>query len=299
MRRLGVDLGYGWVKVYPKKEKFRTSVYPYSSRLGIEDRKGIVMVDGEVFEVGRARSVELRTKGFHNSPEWKALLFWALREHTDTPLDLVMGLPVSGATKEVREGLERELKGEHIAIIDGERKRVVIRNIKVIPQGMGVLYDYFIESGSLMKERTEESVVVIDVGFYTTDVFVYRHGEVLEDRCSSYELGAGWLFEQIREELKTKYSYPSISLKEVEEFYRRGYFPYEGKKIPVEKGKYEELFRNRLIKELRAHEEDIKLADTILWAGGGSLLLGVPAVEEPEFANARGYFKLAGMIYGG
>ena len=182
---------------------------------------------------------------------------------------------------------------------EGRRKRIVIKNIKVIPQGMGVLYDYFIENGSLVKERTEESIVVIDVGFYTTDVIVYRHGEVLEDRCSSYELGAGWLFEQIREELKTKYSYPSISLKEVEEFYRRGYFPYEGKKIPVEKGKYEELFRNRLIKELRAHEEDIKLADKILWAGGGSLLLGGPTTEEPEFANARGYFKLAKIIFGG
>jgi len=49
---------------------------------------------------------------------------------------------------------------------------------------------------------------------------------------------------------------------------------------------------------LRSHEEDLKLSDTILWAGGGSLLLGVPHVQEPEFANARGFFKFATLMGG-
>ncbi len=44
---------------------------------------------------------------------------------------------------------------------------------------------------------------------------------------------------------------------------------------------------------------NLKLADTVLWAGGGSLLLGVPCVDKPEFANARGFFKFAGICFGG
>ena len=297
MTKVGIDLGYGYVKAYPREERFRSSVYPHTSRYGIEEKKGIVVVDGEAFEVGRARSVELRSKSFQGSPEWRALLYWALRNET-LPVKAVIGLPISLSMKEVREGLENQLRGVHMAVIDGEKKELLIKDVKVVPQGMGVLYDYFIEDGRLIEERTKENIVVIDIGFYTTDVLVYRHGEVLEDRCTSYEIGAGWLYERIREELKTKYSYPSISLKEVEEYFQRGYFPYEGQKIPVNREEKVEELKARLIKELRAHEEDLKLADTILWAGGGSLLLEVPAVDKPEFANARGFFKLAIILWG-
>jgi len=297
MIRLGIDLGYGYVKVYPREEKFRSSVYPHTERYGIERKRGIVVVDGEVFEVGKARSVELRSKSFQGSPEWKALLYWALRNE-ELPVKVVIGLPVSLSMREVREGLENRLRGLHTAVIDGEKKEVVIKDVKVVPQGLGVLYDYFIENGRLMEERTGESVVVVDIGFYTTDVLVYRHGEILEDRCTSYEIGVGWLYERVREELKAKYSYPSISLKEVEEYFKRGYFPYEGQRIRVDREERIEEFRDRLIKELRAHEEDFKLADTILWAGGGSLLIGVSAVEKPEFANARGFFKFATVLWG-
>ena len=297
MTKVGIDLGYGYVKVYPREERFRSSVYPHTSRYGIEEKKGVVIVDGEVFEVGRARSVELRSKGFQGSPEWRALLYWALRNEV-LPVKAVIGLPISLSMKEVREGLENQLRGVHTAVIDGEKKELLIKEVKVVPQGMGVLYDYFIEDGRLIEERTKENIVVIDIGFYTTDVLVYRHGEILEDRCTSYEIGAGWLYEKIREELKAKYSYPSISLKEVEEYFQRGYFPYEGQKIPVNREEKVEELKERLIKELRAHEEDLKLADTILWAGGGSLLLGVPAVERPEFANARGFFKFASILWG-
>ncbi len=296
--RIGIDVGYGYVKVYPREEKFRSSVYPHSERYGIEERKGIVIVDGEAFEVGKARSVELRSKSFQGSPEWRALLYWALRNET-LPVKTVIGLPVSLSMKSVREGLENQLRGVHTAVIDGERKELLISEVKVVPQGMGVLYDYFIENGRLVEERTKENIVVIDIGFYTTDVLVYRHGEVLEDRCTSYEIGAGWLYERIREELKTRYSYPSISLKEVEEYFRRGYFPCEGKKITVNREEKVRELRDRLIKELRAHEEDLKLADTILWAGGGSILLGISSVEKPEFANARGFFKFANILWGG
>ena len=296
--KVGIDLGYGYVKVYPGEEKFRSSVYPHVSRYGIEEKKGIVTVDGETFEIGRARSVELRTKSFQGSAEWKALLLWALRNVT-LPLKAVMGLPVSLSAKETRKRMEEMLVGIHTPVIDGEVKEIKITEVKVVPQGMGVLYDYFIENGRLVKERTKENIVVIDIGFYTTDILVYRHGEILEDRCTSYEIGVGWLYEKIREELKAKYSYPSLSLKEVEEYFERGYFPYEGRRIYINKEEKIREFKNRLIKELRAHEEDLKLADTVLWAGGGSLLLGVPCVDKPEFANARGFFKFAGICFGG
>ncbi len=298
MVRVGLDIGYGYTKVYPRKEKFKSSVYPYSSRLGLGEKKGIVVVDGEAFEVGKARSVELRTKSFHSSPEWRALLLYALKE-AGAPVKLVLGLPVSLATKEVREGIENSLKGEHGAIIDGERRSIVISEAKVFPQGLGVLYDYFIEEGRLIEERTKENIIVVDIGFYTTDIFVYRYGEILEDRCSSYEVGVGWLFEQVREELKSKYSYPSVSLKEIEEFWTRGYAPYDGKKIAIDRERFLEEFKSRLIRELRAHEEDFKLADKVLWAGGGSYLLGVETVPQPEFANARGFYKYSSVVFGG
>jgi len=301
MIRVGLDIGYGYTKVYPRKERFKSSVYPYSSRLGLKEKKGIVVVDGEAFEVGKARSVELRTKSFHSSPEWKALLLYALRD-ASVPVKLVLGLPVSLATREVREKIESSLKGEHTAVIDGRKRSIVVSEAKVFPQGLGVLYDYFIENGRLIEDRTRENITVIDIGFYTTDVFVYRHGEILEDRCSSYEIGVGWLLEQIREELKSKYSYPSVSLKEVEEFWTRGFAPYEGQKIAIDRERFLGEFKSRLVRELRAHEEDLKLADTILWAGGGAYLIAdhrVKPVPEPELANARGFYKYSSIVFGG
>jgi len=223
MAKLGVDLGYGYTKVYPDKEKFRSSVYPYTSRYGFEEKKGIVEVDGEGFEVGRARSIELRTKRFQGSPEWRALLHYALRS-VQLPAKLVLGFPISLSSKETRKEIERSLVGAHRCVIDGE-------------------------------ERDIEISVVIDVGFFTIDVLVYRHGEILEDRCSSYEIGVGWMLEALREELKVKYSYPSISLKETEEFFMRGYFPYEGKRIEIDKERWVKEFKANLLKELRAYEE--------------------------------------------
>lgn len=297
MTKMGIDVGYGYVKTYPGQRRFRSSVFPHTERYGIEERRGIVTVDGETFEIGRARSIELRSKNFQGSPEWRALLYFALKNEK-LPIKAVIGLPISLSMKEVRENLEKQLRGIHSVLIDGERREIIIKEAKVVPQGMGVLYDYFIEKGRLIEERTRENIVVIDIGFYTTDVLVYRHGEILEDRCTSYEIGVGWLYEKIREEIKTEYSYPSISLREVEEYFHRGYFPYQGQKIPVKRKERIEELRTRLIKELRAHEEDLKLADTILWAGGGSLLIGVPSVESPEFANARGFFKFAGILWG-
>ena len=136
MTKVGIDLGYGYVKVYPREEKFRSSVYPHISRYRIEEKRGVVEVEGEVFEVGRARSVELRSKSFQGSPEWRALLYWALRDET-LPVKAVIGLPISLSMKETREKLENQLKGIHTAVIDGEEKEIFIKEVKVVPQGMG------------------------------------------------------------------------------------------------------------------------------------------------------------------
>jgi len=219
--------------------------------------------------------------------------------------NVVLGLPVSYARKAERKALEEQIKGEHVFGINGMERKVIVSEAKVIAQGMGVLLDYFISGLRVDESRKEESVLVFDVGFYTTDVFVYQGGGIDEERSRSVEAGVSHLFEDVLRWLTVEKGYPAVSLKEVERFYERGYVKIRGERVSLPKEEFIGSWSEKLSDLLKFYEREIYTFDTLILAGGGAYFLGegffgrkVYVPEKPEFANARGYYKFARLRWG-
>lgn len=307
MVNAGIDIGYGEVKVVKGsgEKRYSASVVRHEESLGLDFPSSgeILELDGKKYLLNTGRAVDTRTRDYHRTPEWKALFLYGIKD--DVSVNVVLGLPVSYARKEERKELEEAIKGEHRFLVGGKEKKVRVSDAKVIAQGMGVLLDYFIEGGSVDEERKNETAIVFDVGFYTTDVFLYRDGGIEEERSRSIEVGVSHLFEDILRWLTVERGYPSVSLKEVERFFKRGYVKIKGEEVPIPRESFIKGWAEKLSDLLRFYERELYTYDTLILAGGGANFLGeeffgrkVIVPEKPEFANARGYYKYARLRWG-
>jgi len=267
MVNVGMDIGYGEVKVIKGsgEKKYSSAVVPYRESYGFDfpSSSDIVELEGKKYIISSSRSLDTRTRDYHRTDLWKVLFLYGIKD--DVAVNVVLGLPVSYARKEERKELEERIKGEHVLKINGNEKKVRVSDAKVIAQGMGVLLDYFIDGFRVNEERKSESVLVFDIGFYTTDVFVYQD----------------------------------------ERFFRNGYVKIKGEKVPLPRELFIKSWAEKLSDLLKFYEREIYTFDTLILAGGGAHFLReeffgrkVVVPERPEFANARGYYKFARIRWG-
>jgi len=307
MVNVGMDIGYGEVKVIKGsgEKKYSSAVVPYRESYGFDfpSSSDIVELEGKKYIISSSRSLDTRTRDYHRTDLWKVLFLYGIKD--DVAVNVVLGLPVSYARKEERKELEERIKGEHVLKINGNEKKVRVSDAKVIAQGMGVLLDYFIDGFRVNEERKSESVLVFDIGFYTTDVFVYQDEGIEEERSRSVEVGVSHLFEDVLRWLTVEKGYPSVSIKEVERFFRNGYVKIKGEKVPLPRELFIKSWAEKLSDLLKFYEREIYTFDTLILAGGGAHFLReeffgrkVVVPERPEFANARGYYKFARIRWG-
>lgn len=307
MIRIGLDIGYGQVKVYGRNFSavFPSTIYPLRDEDYMGERKNIieVVIEGrrEKFLVGAGgKSVDLRRPDFHTSLYARILVLRALREVPAPKAEGVIvatGLPANYSSPERRKELERFL----LSIRNGLR----IEKVKVIPQGVGAVLDYLITTlpdGKLVvdKKRKEEKIVVVDVGYYTTDVVVYAN-ENIEERLT-VETGVSHFLSALRSELQRELRIPisSLSLHETEKIAREGKVKAGGKVEDVKemvesvKRRWSVQISDALVSVLPS----LSTADTILAVGGGAYHLDEASAgvhftipPKPELANARGFWK--------
>lgn len=111
-------------------------------------------------------------------------------------LNLVSGLPVTFYFEQ-KEQMTDLLKGIHsleLQLGDHEiDKRVIINQVKVVPQPLGSAMDFLLhEDGSMRadcKKWAAGSIGVLDVGFFTNDLLVLNKMEVLRDHSRSLRSG--------------------------------------------------------------------------------------------------------------
>ncbi len=303
MRKVGVDVGYGWTKVYTSDamKKLRSSVHPVFVETGLQFSSApIVEHGGRRYLIGTHRSVDLRRSDFWKSDYFMVLLLHSLSETVKEREEVLLatGLPVSYSTPQAREELKERLTGKH-RIGD---TYVFIKDVVVTAQSLASLLDYLIvRKGTKFevdRKRREEKVLVVDIGFYTADIVPYEREVLVEEGMRTIELGVSHLYELVLQELQTK-EHPAVPLTEVEEIVRRGYAVIRGEKVPVDLTPHKQVWSERLASILTAHEVELSTYDTILVVGGGATLVDesvfgrkVVIPTSPEFANARGYYKL-------
>lgn len=231
---------------------------------------------------------------------------------------IATGLPISHYyDAALREDYAKTLVGTHkvtLVLPLGEEipKVLHIRQVQVLPQGLGAFYDKALE---LDGDLADESLMMgkhltTDIGHRTVDISLIDEFEPLESGAFSLDnKGVKFVLENIRDDVKAekdergRLKYPEYdpSLAEVEQAFLAGGFYYEGKFVPLNglKEKWLKALGEEIVNAIKMRLKGFASFDRIFLCGGAAELLkpylGIPRAEvvpDPAFANARGFYKM-------
>lgn len=190
MRNVGLDLGYGGVKVYePGKEtqiaSFIGTVNDYSepsAETCIVSFGGIsLMVGRDVYSAGTEQP-SLSPDRWLGGNEALAAFFAGMGTHfkgnkQKDPLSLYVGLPASLTSVSVRAETQAKvsgwLVGEHFWEYNGKRMSVIVENVMVRSQASGAIFDLIHTlNGDFSKdvEYLDRGVGIASIGFNTVEL---------------------------------------------------------------------------------------------------------------------------------
>lgn len=130
---------------------------------------GVVWEVGpDVYEITTRNDVRALHENYTQTEQWKVLFLGALAYQGHKEIDyLVLGLPVSNMSKKAE--IEKVAKGTHTI---GD-VTVTVHNVMVVPQPLGSLYNYAINSGDFTRFQ-QTNTLIIDPGYLTFDFLVTK-----------------------------------------------------------------------------------------------------------------------------
>lgn len=325
---LGVDVGYGNVKVYGvvpgDATRFRSFHFP---AMAVDARAGMMtanygraldlrqpVVNGRTYYVGRDVALMLKQptaaaldKQYPMTDDYHALLLGALAEAGLSEIDLlVLGLPGRYfVDMTLKQAMCNKFVGEHTI---GDF-RVNVRRIHIVPQPVGGLASWA-NYADIWQRMKKQEALIVDAGYNTLDWCVFRQRAVIPQMTSSEQGGMAHFVDAIREELDR--SYPNVHLRGVHQIDEalRGerQLMQEGKPIDLQPlidaalPVWDTSLSNmvRMVQDLRSY-------DGIYVVGGGARFIAsaietrYPGVKpmitpdaQPFMANVRG-FVTAGL----
>jgi plasmid segregation protein ParM len=329
-KQLGVDLGYGFVKVSDGQvEHLFPSVVGvggdlrFRADLSQEDnalRNMVVGYGGHKYFVG---DLAMRQSGFASrslSPNrvedfnTKTLFLASLALYAtweEEVFDVVSGLPTSYFAT-YRKELAASMKGEHKITFGGNSSEVQrtmrVERLRLIPQPFGTLYDRVLDKAGDVRdeELAKARVGIIDVGFKTSDLVVADHLEFIDPLSLSTPTALSTAYNTVANQLMLEFNIDRPNY-QLDAALREGEIRIAGKPRNIQdlKRKAFENLASKIVTEVRS-VWDYRDLDTILITGGGGRALAewlIPAfsnallVEDPQFANVRGFRKLAKRIF--
>ena len=336
MQTLGIDLGFGFTKATDGE---RTLVVKSvigeatDGRLGgpmAEARPGndhlhLELEDRGVF-VGDLAERQSSLRSFTldqdlfiaDSAKVLALAVASELTESDEPVGIVTGLPIATFRQKADE-LARLLRDRHsftAIALDGSRSRRVleVRDVKVIPQPFGSMYDIVLDDAGAIGDRQtlQQKVGLVDVGFQTSDLTVSDRGTFLERASQSTETGVGRAFATIAGKIREK-SGVNVELYRLYEAMDEGRIKIRGESFDL----------SRLIEHVLGQlATDIATDANRLWADewdmdaivitgcGGAVLapylapllkgrvLPIDGSRDARLNNVRGFWKLGVQNWG-
>ncbi len=209
-RYIGIDIGYGRVKVYnddicgnfpsavssyTEETTFvgRTSVHPFVIR-------GIPYLAGEEAIIHSSSLLDTRTDGYVGSPGWCALLANALflaDYHPEQPgAVMVIGIPPGHASFDRYDSIEAAIRLLRVDMQHSCRSFAFSdTRVVVVPQAVGIYYCY----AGVVPEAWEQDVAVVDLGHQTLDMIFMSKGAYVERFKFTHEPGISRELERIRQ----------------------------------------------------------------------------------------------------
>ncbi|MBS3984324.1 MAG: ParM/StbA family protein [Selenomonadales bacterium] len=332
MFKIGLDLGYGYVKGV--NETGKAVSFPslvgeaydrplsglFGAGMGEETELHLVISDSEgrrEFFAGDLARREGKNVSFAFDedkiahPNTKALLAAAallLFPQTPAPVHLVTGLPLEQyihKREEFREMLSRMVFSVHRK--DGvTRKQISFAKTTVFPQAAGAVY-YAIWDDRQRYLNKGSYLGLVDVGFKTTDfvVFLVEDRLVLrEDLSGTIPVGVSYL-QTATEKLFADRTGTKLDVAESMRLVQSGKLIYKGREMDFSReleDVKQELGRGIKDRLKTVWGNKINFFHTVFLAGGGAVALEralgglhptTTLVKDPRFANARGFLKVA------
>ncbi|KKC28804.1 ParM/StbA family protein [Caldanaerobacter subterraneus] len=332
MFKIGLDLGYGYVKGV--NEAGKTVVFPslignaYERNLkilfenGFErkiDNMHLIIMNGQKQEyfVGELARRESRNVSYAfdedkiNHPNTKALIAAScllLFPEDGRPVHLVTGLPLEQYIHKKEEFKEMLKDYKTIACFKGDErvKGIKFDKITIFPQAAGAVYFAVMED--LHRYLVKGSYLgLVDIGFKTTDFIVFLVEDRLvlrEDLSGTIDLGISAVY-NAADKLFTQKTGSKLDVPELMRLTADGKIFFKGKQL-----NFTEELKNIKAETARVIKDRLKAVwgnkldffNTVFLAGGGSKDLqeflndiyeNTVIVKDPQLANARGFLKVA------
>jgi plasmid segregation protein ParM len=156
------------------------------------------------------RRVNTLSTGWAGSQAWFALLYFALAEtlgrqdpdagaRIEAGARIATGLPQAQYLS-TRKMLEDRLRGKHVFEVAGRHYEVDIEPY-ILPQATAAIVHLAGMNASIMSD----SVGLIDIGTYTTDIVVIEDGRIIRRRSGGCRSGVSNLIAEIVEYLRSRY----------------------------------------------------------------------------------------------
>lgn len=332
MFKIGLDLGYGYVKgvneagkvvIFPSLvgnayERSLKALFENNPERKI-DNMHLVIMNGERCEcyVGELARRESRNVSYAfdqdkiNHPNTRALIAAScllLFPEDGRPVHLVTGLPLEQYIHK-KEEFREMLKGyKTLACFKGDEKVTVIKfdKITIFPQAAGAVYCAIMDD--LHKYLVKGSYLgLVDIGFRTTDfiVFLVEDRIILrEDLSGTIDVGISSLY-NAADKLFTQKTGSKLDVPELMRLIADGKIFFRGKQLDFAgelrnvKAEIARMIKDRL-KAVWGNKLDF--FNTVFLAGGGAKDLqeflmdiyeNTVIVKDPQLANARGFLKVA------
>ncbi len=287
---LGIDVGRNYTKgVSGNKQKRLVSLISRAGEENLEGDRLTITIGNKTFSIG----------------EYYDTAYTFKKDNYDTVKDLLITMAALLGGNNIITGIAiadyrnrevlKQLQGYRNKVkVNDQWRYVHIKNIDVFPQGAGALFSQVLNTNGRLYRPVDGLLGVIDIGFRDVNFCVLENGKYRDDMSGSIPMGVHNAKLAILKQVNNRYSM-DLSLEELDLFDQ-----------PIETDEYARLAKT-ISNRISAYWKNPQLIKTIFLAGGGAILLDEYLKEEypqsylipdPQFANARGFYKLAVMRYG-
>lgn len=328
MKIMGLDLGFRQVKVSTVSKDFTfDSVIGYPSAIelkeeGSHEAKALSNLSleygGTIYYVGEKAIRDTKNsqltftadKTDNQTDLLKTLT--ALGEATDeetAEYRIVSGLPVDELGIDgLKEKMISNLTGQYVFKLNNKDRNITVAKVTIIAQSAGAYYDYILDkTGKLIEDRVQPKIIVIDIGFRTTDIVCMENGRYNPSESFTIYTGVHNIHSELRKLLLKKHRVQKHPT-EIDKIMKDGFITLNGAQVDLteEIAAAKKPYAEKILSELPLYIENLSEVNQFLIAGGGGdamsdIFLGAfssptELLDHAEEANARGYYKYSLLL---
>lgn len=221
---------------------------------------------------------------------------------------IVTGVPTNDFNQTSAKEIINVLQGDHNITVDGESLNVRVKEVKVLPQPVGTVYDEVLEDEGYLENENylNEHVAVVDIGGGTILIDTIINMNLSGGERAQKEGGAYKIYENIVHKCAQRNI--NISVSDLEQILRsqKENYVYQPNKnemhdITEEVRKEIRKYTRELNNTINTTLKSTSKIDTLLFTGGGSNLINQKEIENKfphaifvsnsETANVNGFYK--------